>query len=329
MDLSKITKKTFKVSRGFSYTYYTHPAQDAKPTILLFHGFPDSAHLWAGLINEHLVPKGYGVIAVDCLGSGSTSKPTNYAAYAWNLMARDMVDILDAEEHNEVISAGHDWGCGMAQRFYNFYPDRVRGLILINVGYMPPDGSFDLDGINKMTAEVFGYPLYDYWYFFTADDGPDLMKANLESVYSVAFGDPETWKENFTTKGGMRRFVSGGHTQETLPYATPEHKKDFMDRYSSGIGFHASNCWYKAYAFGVQNEADRLLPEENKTVRVPTLYWGAKQDYVCRTELMDHTLASGVVPNCKVVKREGGHWALLEKPDVFGQDLLEWLHETY
>lgn len=330
MDLSKLNKKTIGVSRGLTYTYYTHPARDDKPTVLLFHGWPDTARLWAGLINNYLAPNGYGVIAPDCLGYGDTSKPTDPAAYSWSLMTRDAIEIIDAEGITDgVISVGHDWGCMLAQRLYNFYPDRVRGVILMNVAYLQPTGSFDLEETNKLTEEAIGYPIYAYWYFFMADDAPDLMAANLESVYAVAFGDPETWKENWTTRGGMRRFITEGRTQPTLGFATPEHKTEFMDRLSQGVGFRGSNCWYKAFADGTQNQADETVQEEAKTIRVPVLYWGGEQDYVCRPAFMDDVPASKLVPDCKIIKRRGGHWALLEQPKVMGQDLLGWLEEKF
>lgn len=329
MDLSTLTKKTLGVARGFTYTYYALPARDGKPTVVLFHGWPDSARLWSGFINDFLAPAGYGVVAPDCLGYGGTSKPTDPAAYAWSQMTGDAIEILDAEGITDVISIGHDWGCLLAQRLYNFHPDRVRGLVLMNVAYVPPTGDSDLDAINKATEEAFGYPIYAYWSFFMADDGPELMAANVESVYAVAFGDPETWKENWTTEGGMRRFVAEGRTQDTLPFATPEHKRDFVDRLGQGEGFHAPNCWYRAFAHGPQNDEDRLVVEEAKTIRVLVLYWGGEQDYVCRPALMQQVLQTGLVPECKVVTREGGHWALLEQPAVMGQDLLGWLEETF
>lgn len=81
MDLSKLTQKTRQVSRGFSYSYHVSPAQGSKPTLILFYGWPDTARLWAGLVNDHLVPHGYGVVAPDCLGYGGSSKPTDPAEF--------------------------------------------------------------------------------------------------------------------------------------------------------------------------------------------------------------------------------------------------------
>ncbi|KAJ5169078.1 Bifunctional epoxide hydrolase 2 [Penicillium canariense] len=329
MGLSNLTKKTLTVSRGFTYTYYVHPAQESKPTLILFHGWPDAAQLWSGLINDYLLPHGYGVVVPDCLGYGESSKPTDPCSYSWRDMAADAVEILDAERLTTVLFAGHDWGSALSQRLYNFYPSRVSGMINVNVAYMPPTGQFDLDIVNEMTRQQYGYGILEYWYLFTAEDGIQAMNQNLESVYSMVFGDPATWLETMTVPGGARKFVSEGRTQQTLPFATAEHKADFMDRLSKDGGFAAPSCWYKAFAFSVQNEADRLVPDENKVINVPLLYWGGEGDVVGRPDRLQPVIDAGLLPDVTSITREGGHWALLEKPAVFGEDVLAWLQERF
>ncbi|KAK1453204.1 hypothetical protein CPAR01_07767 [Colletotrichum paranaense] len=329
LNLSALAKKTLDVSRGFTYTYYTSPARNSKVTLLLFHGWPDTARLWAGLINNYLVPNGYGVVALDNLGFGDTSKPTDPEDYAWHRLAADAVGILDAEGLTKVISLGHDWGCLIAQRLYNFHPDRICGLVTLNVPYMPPTGHFDLETVNEMTRKVFGVGIFEYWHFFLAEDSVDLMNQNLESVYSVTFGDPQTWLENWCTPGKMRDFITQDRTQPTLPFATSEHRADFIERYGRDGGFAAPRCVYTVTGSGIQDKSERMLSEEAKTIRVPVLYWGGEQDYVCRPELLQQSIAAGVLPDVKSITREGGHWALLEKPVVFGEDVLGWLHETF
>ncbi|KAH7193997.1 Alpha/Beta hydrolase protein [Fusarium flagelliforme] len=305
MTLSSLTKKTLEVSRGFTYTYYVSPNKPEKPTIILFHGCPDSAQLWSGLINNYLVPNGYGVVALDCLGYAGTSKPTDLEAYAWQHMTADAIEILDAEKVGKVISLGHDWGSAMCQRLYNFYPDRVIGLVMINVAYMPPGGTFDLEATNKATKEKYGYGIYD-----------------------AAFGDPYTWLDNWVSPGGMRKFISEGRTQPTLPFTTPEHKLDFMERYAKEGAFAAMSCWYKAFAANVQSMSDKNISEDAKTVNVPALFWGGEQDFVCRPAALQDSIDAGLLPDVKSVVRQGGHWALLERPKEFGEDVLQWLEST-
>ncbi|KAL6869987.1 hypothetical protein ACO1O0_001322 [Amphichorda felina] len=329
-DLSQLTEKTHWVSRGFTYTYYTSPARDSKPTLVLFHGWPDTARLWAGLINNYLVPNGYGVVALDCLGYGGSSKPIKPEAYAWPLQAADVIQILDYEDLSTVISVGHDWGSCLCQRLYNLYPSRVVGLVMANVAYIPPTGDFDLDTVNRVTREIFGNASYEYWHFYNSADAAGLMDKVPESVYTVAFSDPKTWLDNWCRPGGMREYITAGRTQPTLPFATPEHKADFMARFGPDTeGFASSCCWYKAYVGPVQNEADRPLPEETYAVRVPALYWGAESDFVCRHQMIQQSADAGLLPDLTTVVREGGHWALLERPTEFGQDVLDWLQNKY
>ncbi|KAJ5364629.1 Bifunctional epoxide hydrolase 2 [Penicillium cataractarum] len=329
MNLSTLTKKTITVSRGFTYTYYFSPARNSKPSIILFHGWPDSAQLWSGLINDYLLPQGYGIVAPDCLGYGETSKPTDPKSYSWKELAADAIEILDAEQLSSVIATGHDWGSSVSQRLYNFHPSRVSGVITINVAYMPPIGHFSLDAMNEMTRRQYGYGILEYWYFFTTEEGVQCMNQNLESVYCMAYGDPSTWLDTMTAPGGARKFVSEGRTQPTLPFATAEHKKDFMDRFGKEGGFEAPSCWYRAYAFDVQGEADRQVSDENKVIRVPVLYWGGEGDIVGRPDRLKPPIDAGLLPDVKSITREGGHWALLERPDVFGEDILNWLEERF
>lgn len=68
---------------------------------------------------------------------------------------------LDHENINKVISLGHDWGSGLAQRLYNYHADRVIGLVMLNVALIPPTPEpFDLDEVIKLTTQFFGYGTY-------------------------------------------------------------------------------------------------------------------------------------------------------------------------
>ncbi|KAI9147438.1 Bifunctional epoxide hydrolase 2 [Paramyrothecium foliicola] len=325
MDLSQLTAKTLKVSRGFTYQYYTSPAKASKPTLLLFHGWPDSALLWAGLINNYLLPNGYGVVAIDCLGYGGTSKPTELDAYAWQHLMADVAEIVDAEQLGKVVSMGHDWGAGMAQRFYNFYPARVSGLVLVNAAYTPPTGTFDLEAVNKITKQTFGHGIYEYWHFLTAEDAPSIMTKKLDSVYTICHGEPTTWIENWCSPGGMRKYITEDRTQPLLPYAQGLHKTDFYDRFGQEGAFDAANCYYKATLHGVQDATDTLIPEEGKRVTVPAFFWGCEHDAVCRPAIMQSSIDAGLLTDIESVIRDGGHWNLLAQPELFGKDILGWL----
>lgn len=47
-------------------------------------------------------------------------------------------------------------------------PDRMAGLILLNVAYRPPSGPFDLETALQQTEKLVGMPLFAYWDVFAA-----------------------------------------------------------------------------------------------------------------------------------------------------------------
>lgn len=107
--MERLNQRTITVSRSHTYTYYTHRADEGQPTVLLIHGWPDSAEIWSGFITEHLVPNGYGAVALDCLGYGGTSKPLDEKEYDFRAMSADVVEILDTEKLATVACLAHDW----------------------------------------------------------------------------------------------------------------------------------------------------------------------------------------------------------------------------
>lgn len=106
--LSLESYKNTTTSRGFKYHYYFAPAKQSKPTLLFCHGFPSTSQDWHRMI-PHYEQQGYGIVAPDMLGYGGTDKPVDPAAYKGTLMAKDMVEILDAENIGKAIAIGHDW----------------------------------------------------------------------------------------------------------------------------------------------------------------------------------------------------------------------------
>ncbi|THV67247.1 alpha/beta-hydrolase [Aureobasidium pullulans] len=328
MTMDSLTKKTLDVSRSLTYTYYTHPpSRPENPTVLCIHGFPDEAAEWADLATTHLIPAGYGVIAVDCLGYAGTSKPLDPALYAFEHMTKDLAEILDNEKIQKVVSLGHDWGCSFAQRFYNYHPDRVLGLVMINVAYNAPgDKAFDLDAANEMSKKLFGYATQPYWYLFSSEDGYKLLDEHLESCFTVLHGPPESWLDTTCKYDGLKDYLIADKKQQTEAYATEEMMNAFITRFKRD-GFAAPTCWYKAIVGGHQNfEAKKV---KAMVVEVPSLYIGFDNDKVCRPELINMGIKNGFLPKLTNVKLEGGHWGLLANADKFGKTIVDWLKKEF
>jgi soluble epoxide hydrolase/lipid-phosphate phosphatase len=156
-------KKTLKTSREYTYTYYTSNGDRSLPALFLQHGFPDHAEMWKGVATL-LFKTNHSIIIPDMLGYAGTDKPTDPAEFSWDVMTKDLIDIIDAEKVDKVISIGHDFGSISAARLYHYHPHRVAGCVFLNVAYQAPDRQpFSLEAINKMTEQAFGYGILHYW----------------------------------------------------------------------------------------------------------------------------------------------------------------------
>lgn len=100
--------KRFTVSRGYEYNYYAVSASDDKPTLLFVHGFPSTSADWRRQV-AYFKAKGYGLIVPDLLGYGHTAKPLEPEAYVYHLLAKDLVELVEAEGVAKAIAIGHDW----------------------------------------------------------------------------------------------------------------------------------------------------------------------------------------------------------------------------
>ncbi|KAK5682897.1 hypothetical protein LTR17_027313 [Elasticomyces elasticus] len=287
--------------RSIKYTYYVSTSEEPPtliPALLLLHGFPDSAHLLAGVI-KHPGNLPNKIIVPDCLGYGGTDKPTDTNRYAYRHQAEDIADILSNENVNNTIIIGHDWGSALAQRTYLHKSHLFSGMVLINIGYMVPSSEpFDLAAFNSYTEETIGYPQFSYWDFFVAFDAVDIVENNLERMWQVLHGDVEDWmKKMFCAPDAMRNFLLGIEQVPLKDYARqPEWKDRFMQQ------------------FGRPGGSDATIPKEDMKINVPLLFICCTDDAVCTRELMDDAKQQGLVPHFTEVTIKSAHWSPMEKP---------------
>lgn len=176
------TTKEFTTLDGYTYTYDFVSAKNAsKPTLLLLHGYPSSRHDWNHQVAD-LAAKGFGVIAIDLLGFGDSSKPTAIEAYNTKIFSDDLTLILDAEGLETVVGVGHDWGAQLLAKAVAWYPARFSKLTFVAVPYSPAGQLLDVDLINKLSLKTVGFAQFGFWYFFNAWDAAALMRRNVSAV---------------------------------------------------------------------------------------------------------------------------------------------------
>jgi soluble epoxide hydrolase/lipid-phosphate phosphatase len=329
--MDAFNKKTLKTSRGYTYTYYTADGDKSLPTLLFAHGWPDHAAMWKNVATS-LRSTRHPMIIPDLLGYDGTDKPTDPAAYKWGLMTQDLIEIIDTEKADKLIAIGHDWGSVSAARLYNHHPDRVVGLVLLNVAYNPPMRQpFDLDVMNSMFQQAFGNPLLSYWHLFIAPDGPEILKNHLDRLFNACHAAGPTTGTLFTTPNALREYLlNGGVDIEVRPYAQdPKFKQEFIDRFTRD-GFEAPVCWYKVTTENHTYESDKHLPESADKVNVPVLYMGGKEDAVCRPEAMNPFIEAGLLPHLEQASMiDASHWTPYEASEEVAGNIKSWLGKNF
>jgi len=103
------------------------------PPILLIHGLGASVYAWRKTIGP-LADAGFHVVAFDNRGFGASAKPAT--GYANGELAALVVALMDSLHFADAVVVGHSMGGAIAGEVALRYPDRVRGLVLIDAaGY--------------------------------------------------------------------------------------------------------------------------------------------------------------------------------------------------
>ncbi len=122
-------------SDGIRLHYELHGAEGGKPLIAV-HGFASDYRLnWVGTRwQETLVKAGFRVIGLDCRGHGDSDKPHDEAAYSVEIMARDVVRLLDRLDVPAASYLGYSMGSRIGLQVGIDHPARVTRAVLGGIG---------------------------------------------------------------------------------------------------------------------------------------------------------------------------------------------------
>ena len=100
------------------------------PATLLLHGIGNYGRYWDLVARE--VNRRLSLVAPDARGHGDSVKPAN--GYATEDFVADTLAILDALTLDRVVLVGHSMGGGHAIALARLHPERVHGLVVVDVG---------------------------------------------------------------------------------------------------------------------------------------------------------------------------------------------------
>jgi pimeloyl-ACP methyl ester carboxylesterase len=153
------------------------------PVVFLLHGWPDAARGWSR-VAERLNAAGYRTVVPELRGAGGTRFLDADAVRDGSAVAlvQDAIDLADALNVESFDFVGHDWGARTAYALAALYPERVRRIAALSVGYQPA-GAFDVPDFAQSRR---------WWYqwFMTLDAGPAAVAADPKGFARIQW---ETW----------------------------------------------------------------------------------------------------------------------------------------
>ena len=117
----------FVEANGLKFAYL---GAGSGPLVLLFHGFPDTAHTWDDVL-PRIAAKGYRAIAPFMRGYAPTEIPERDADQV--TLARDVLALIDALGEKQAILVGHDWGASAVYGATSIDPSRVMKLFALAI----------------------------------------------------------------------------------------------------------------------------------------------------------------------------------------------------
>lgn len=119
--------RRLRLATGISTSVTEAGPPDARPPVLLLHGWTGSRRSFAALLP--LLPPRFRVVAPDLRGHGDADKPAT--GYDLPALAADVVALLDALGIGRTVLVGASSGGYVAQQVAVTCPDRVAGLVLV------------------------------------------------------------------------------------------------------------------------------------------------------------------------------------------------------
>lgn len=286
--MTGIEHRFVKVNDLWLHVVLAGPEQG--PLMIFLHGFPEFWYGWKEQI-EFFAAAGYRVAAPDQRGYNLSDRPAGVDSYRLDVLAQDVVGLIEALGRDRAVIAGHDWGGIVAWWLGKHFPERVERLIVMNA----PHWLAFREDLERNPAQ---WARSSYALFFQIPRIP-------EGLYSLGRSIFMALALQLTSRPGT--FSSGDLQQYRRAWGQPGALKAMLN-------------WYRALL--------RRPPPypDNPYVAVPTLIlWG------CRDRFLGTELARASAALCVkgrlVLFRGATHWLQHEEAQQVNQMILGFISQ--
>ncbi|MBI3545319.1 MAG: alpha/beta hydrolase [Gammaproteobacteria bacterium] len=146
--------RTLKTTDGATLSYrLLRSSSVQKPLIVLLHGMASNMTRWSEFLEHTKLKQHWDILRLDLRGHGESFWRGRLHMQLW---CEDLRAILDAEGYDQAVLIGHSLGAQVAVNFGARYPQRMRGLVLIDpVFYQALRGKMRRFGLLRSCARGF------------------------------------------------------------------------------------------------------------------------------------------------------------------------------
>ena len=282
--------------------HQTKETSEAKGTLLLIHGFPQTWWQWHHVI-QPFSDAGYRVIAPDYRGAGNSQAPPSNAGFAGGkgggytklVLADDLHtlvhDILGI--HSPVHVIGHDIGAMIAHAYASFFPNDSASLVW---GDCPLPGSTFFSDFKNDQA------VWHFTFHNVEDDLPERLVQGHERTYIRHFFDRLSINPWGIPPGG-------------------ENEDVYVNAYSRPGAFRAAFDTYRTFEEDARENRE-LVQKQGKS-KVPAL--GVAGDGSFNNMRAEEQLKEFYEKVDVVTLKDSGHWIAEEAPEEFVGKVLAWI----
>jgi pimeloyl-ACP methyl ester carboxylesterase len=290
------------------------------PVVVLAHGFPEIAYSWRNQIPA-LVAAGFRVITPDLRGYGATERPANVEDYDIQHLTSDLVGLLDALELDKAVFVGHDWGAFICWDLPALHPDRVAGVVSLNVPY----GIFRR--LEEDPIEYLRRTKGDDTYMVVLQEpgfADQLFQRDTRALFEKLMRARGITREDLAKKPVAYRnlhfeHLSASDGQQFLTVA----ELDVFARVFAETGFTGGLNYYRNLSRNWQ-----FMKGKPQQIDVPCLMVEVPNDHYMPPGPFDYMRY--LIRNVEFAKIENcGHWSQQEQPKAINAILIDWLQRHF
>jgi pimeloyl-ACP methyl ester carboxylesterase len=274
------------------------------PVVVLLHGFPELGYSWRHQISP-LAGAGYRLLVPDLRGFGESDAPPEIEDYAVDVLAADVLGLLDHAGAESGIVIGHDWGADVAWKTAWLHPDRIHAVAGLSVPFVPRAPAPPLGIMRRHLGENF----YMVWF-----QEPGVAEEALERDVRRTLATSRVW---------TAEWAAAAEEPHLPPFLTEAELQVYVDAYTR-TGFRGGLNYYR----NLDRNWERTAHVGERRITQPALFLTGERDPV--RQFMPAAAMDGWVTDLRVdaLIPDAGHWVQQQAPDAVNEHLLAWLGDV-